>query len=373
MINNIFSKAALMAPVLFGLSAAGFSQTDKINIITTGVPFLRISPDARAGGMGDAGIVSTPDVSSQFYNVSKYAFAEEASGAGLNYTPWLRKLGLQDVYLASAAGYYKLDDNQVISGSLKYFSLGNIQLTDNNGSDISVERPREMSFDVGYSRKLSTRLALGMSLRYINSNLVGNVTTGSTTYKVGNAFAGDIGMYYTTIAEKGSGWTLGAALSNLGTKISYTTDANQKSFLPANIGVGAGYTWVTNEVHKISLNGEINKLLVPSPPVDGTEEDYKKYNQRGVVNGWMSSFDNKAIAYSAGGEYTYDGQFIVRAGYYTDSRTMGKRNYFTTGFGINYSMLGLNFSYLVPSGTGANVNPLANTVRFSLLIYPGKK
>jgi hypothetical protein len=371
--NNIIRKAALLCPIVMGLSSTAFSQNEqKINIVTTAVPFLRISPDARAGGMGETGVVSSPDISAQFYNVSKYAFATEKSGIGMNYTPWLKKLGLQDVYLASLAGYYQLDETQTISGSLRYFSLGNIQLTDQNGNDVSVERPRETSLDFGYSRKLSDRLALGLALRYINSNLVGNFNDGNSSYKVGNAVAGDIGLYYTTLGEKTNGWSFGAALSNLGSKIGYTSNADEKSFLPANLGLGAGYTWVTNEDHKLSVNGEINKMLVPAPPADATEEQYKEYNRKGVVDSWISSFSNKASAYAVGGEYTYIDQFIVRAGYYTDSRNLGKRTYFTAGFGINYSFLGINFSYLVPAGKNANINPLANTMRFSLLIYPGK-
>jgi hypothetical protein len=369
--KRIIKKISTIAPVLMGLSSlTQAQQADKINVITTAVPFLRISPDARAGGMGETGIVSTPDNNSQFYNVAKYPFTTQESGIGFTYTPWLKKLGLNDVYLASAAGYYKLDEMQAVSASLRYFSLGNIQLTDQNGSDLHSQRPREMAIDLGYSRKLSDRLALGMALRYINSNLVGNSTMNGTTYKVGSGFAGDIGLYYTTAKENTTGWNFGAVLSNLGTKIGYTSDVTQKSFLPANFGVGAGYTIVTNDVHKISLNGELNKLLVPAPPANATAEEYEEYNKTAVVSSWLNSFDNKAMAYSAGGEYMYDNQFAVRAGYYSDSRTMGKRNYFTAGFGINYSVLGLNFSYLVPAGKGTDTNPLGNTIRFSLLINP---
>jgi len=371
--KTIIKKISVIAPVLMGISSLVHAQqADKINVVTTAVPFLRISPDARAGAMGDAGIATTPDNNSQFYNVSKYAFATDESGIGFTYTPWLRKVGLKDVYLASASGYYKLDEQQTVSGGLKYFSLGNIQMTDANGNDLTSQNPREFSIDAGYSRKLSDRLAIGLSLRYINSNLVGNSSMNGVNYKTGSGVAGDLGLYYTTARENNTGWSVGAVLSNLGTKIGYTTDADQKSFLPANFGIGAGYTWVTNEDHKISLTGEINKLLVPAPPADATEEEYQKYQQEAVVSSWLKSLDNKAIAYSAGGEYTYKDQFSVRAGYYTDSRAMGKRNYFTTGFGINYSMLGLNFSYLVPSGQGVNTNPLGNTIRFSLLINPGK-
>jgi hypothetical protein len=292
----------------------------------------------------------------------------------MTYTPWLRKLGLKDVYLASAAGYYKLDDQQAISGSLKYFSLGNMQMTDYSGNDLYTTNPREFSVDAGYSRKLSDNLSLGLALRYIHSNLGGNAGTGDNSFKPGNAFAGDLGLYYSKVSEVKSGWSAGAAITNLGSKISYTSAADQKNFLPANIGVGAGYTWVNGDQHRFSLNGEINKLLVPVLAVDATEEEYRKYNEDGLLSSLANSFDNKAMAYSAGAEYVYDKTFALRAGYYSDSRSLGKRNYFTAGAGINYNFLGFNFSYLVPSGKGANVSPLANTVRFSLLInFAGEK
>ncbi len=190
--------------------------------------------------------------------------------------------------------------------------------------------------------------------------------------KPGTAVAGDIGVYYNSFNETGQGWSLGAAFSNLGTKISYTSDATQRNYIPANLGIGVGHTWVTNEVHKISLNGEINKLLVPAPPGYGSDSAaYAKYNSDGVVSGWFKSFSSSAMAYSVGGEYTYNDQFALRLGYYADSRSMGKRNYFTAGVGINYSVLGLNFSYLLPSGNGVNRNPLSNTIRIGLVFNLG--
>ncbi|MGN6531058.1 MAG: type IX secretion system outer membrane channel protein PorV [Ginsengibacter sp.] len=362
----LFTTAALL-----GISSAGIAQqTQKIDIVTTAVPFLRISPDARTGGMGETGIAISPDANAQFYNVARYPFATAKSGLGMTYTPWLKNLGLNDVYLASLAGYYKLDENQAISGSFKYFSLGNLQLTDHNGNDLYTQKPREISVDAGYSRKLSERLSLGLEVRYINSNLVGNSTVNGVTYKTGNAFAADLGLYYTTVKETTGGWSAGAVFSNLGSKISYTSDAGQKSFLPANFGIGAGYTWITNEVHKISVNGEINKLLVAAPPGNGSEEEYRKYNEKGLLNSWVNSLGNKAVAYSAGCEYIYNNQFSARAGYYTDSRNMGKRNYFTTGVGIDYNMFGINFSYLIPSSKSVGLNPLSNTLRFSLVVKP---
>ncbi len=370
---TIFRKAAIISHLVIAFSLSARAQsTEKINIITTAVPFLRISPDAAAGGMGETGVATPADVNAQFYNVAKYAFAERQSGFGFNYVPWLKNLGLNDVYLASAAGYYKLDDYQSISGSLRYFSLGDIQLMDHSGNDLHKENPREMSVDLGYSRKLSDRLSLGVALKYIHSNLVGNSTIGDISYKTGNAFAGDLGLYYTSAHEGIDGWSFGAVLSNLGSKISYTRDADQKSYLPANLGIGAGYSWFIEEDHKLSLTGELNKLLVPTPPVDGTVEDYNVYNEKGVINSWVNSFDNSAMAYSAGMEYSYQGNLALRTGYYSDSRSMGKRNYFTAGLGLNYNMLGINFSYLVPTGNGTNLNPLSNTLRFSLVVYPGR-
>lgn len=375
-----FKRFCLGGALLMGAAFNTNAQNaDRINIVTTAVPFLRISPDARAGGMGDQGISTTADVNSQFYNLAKYPFAKTPYGVSATYTPWLKDLGLNDVYLASMAGYYKLSEEQVISASLRYFSLGNIQFTDALGSDLNTGRPREFGLDLGYSRKLSDKLALGIALRYIYSNLASNAPTSGTAYKAGTAVAGDIGVYYNGANEEGQGWSIGAAFSNLGTKIAYTSDASQRNYIPANLGLGVGHTWVTNEVHKISLHGEINKLLVPAPPVASDDPaDYQKdstafaeYNSNGVVSGWFKSFSNNAMAYSVGGEYTYNDQFSLRAGYYADSRSMGKRNYFTVGVGVNYSVLGLNFSYLLPSGNGVNRNPLSNTIRIGVIFNLG--
>ena len=366
--KNIIKQFSILAPALLGVTLAGNAQqTEKVNIVTSAVPFLRISPDARAGAMGETGIVSSPDANAQFYNVAKYAFASDQSSIGVTYTPWLRKLGLHDVYLASMAGYYKIDENQAVSGSLKYFSLGNLQLTDHNGNDLYTSNPREFSIDAGYSRKLSDQFSLGGALRYIHSNLGGHATSGTSDFKPGNAFAADLGFYYSKATAEKGGWVAGVAITNLGSKISYSSAADQKSFLPANIGLGVGHSWI-NDQHQFSLNGEINKLLVPDLASDATEEDYRKYNQEGIVSSYFSSFSNKAMAYSVGAEYIYDKMFALRAGYYADSRSLGERHYLTAGAGINYSFLGFNFSYLVPSGSGVGVSPLANTVRFSLLM-----
>lgn len=373
-VSSLFAGTLLLAIPFF--SAA----QNTINVVTSAVPFLRISPDARAGGMGDLGVATTADANSQFYNLAKYTFAKQPSGLAMTYTPWLKDLGLNDVYLASLAGYYQLDETQAISGSLRYFSLGNIQFTDNLGNDLNSFRPREFAIDAGYSRKLSDNLSLGVALRYINSNLAGGQAVNGVSYKAGNAVAGDIGLYYNGEGEDGSGFAAGLALTNLGSKISYTSDATQKDFIPANFAVGATYTFVSNEVSKLTFGLDIHKLMVPTPPALGDSLGLVNYRTKGVVGSWFSSFGDapggaaeelKEFSISAGGEFTYNDQFSVRAGYFYENPTKGNRQYFSLGAGIKYSTFGVNLSYLIPSGAGVNRNPLSNTIRFSVLLDLG--
>ena len=354
---------------------------DTINVVTTAVPFLRISPDARAGGMGDLGVATSPDANSPFYNLSKVPFAKNDFGIGLTYTPWLKDLGLNDVYLLAMSGFYKLDDQQAIAASIRYFSLGNIAFTDLSGNDFGEGRPREFGVDFGYTRKLSDRLSLGIALRYIHSNLAGNLVQNSTTYKAGNAVSGDLSMYYTTAKENGEGWNFGVAITNLGTKIGYTNDATQKDYIPANLSLGATYTRVVDENNKITFGMDLHKLLVPTPPRftgDFSTDSalIANYRNKSVVSSWFSSFGDapggfseelKEVQFSLGAEYSYNDQFFVRAGYFYEDKTKGNRKYFTVGLGIKYNVFGLNFSYLVPSGSGVNRNPLSNTLRFGLV------
>ncbi|HEY8690389.1 MAG TPA: type IX secretion system outer membrane channel protein PorV [Chitinophagaceae bacterium] len=364
------------------------AQTNPINVVTTAVPFLRISPDARSGGMGDVGIATAPDANSSFWNQAKIPFAISKASIAVSYTPWLKGLGLNDVYLASVAGYYQLDENQAISSSLRYFSLGNIQFTDALGNDLSTYRPREFGFDVGYSRKLSDKLGLGIALRYINSSLASGTFNGQS-YKAGSAVAGDISLFHdgTGSDPNASGLNWGITLHNLGSKISYTNDATQKDYIPANLGIGIAYTKVFDETSKATFALDINKLLVPTPPVitGNTSTDsanVAKYRNKGVVSSWVSSFGDapgggkeelKEVQVSLGAEYMYNNQFAFRAGYFYEAPTKGNRQYFTIGAGINYNMIGINLSYLIPSGGGVNRNPLANTVRFSLIFNLDKE
>jgi hypothetical protein len=358
------------------------AQTDTVNVVTTAVPFLRISPDARAGGMGDLGVATSPDANSAFWNLAKTPFAKENWGVGLTYTPWLKDLGLNDVYLMALAGYYKFPDEvSAISGSVRYFSLGNITFTNGNGDYYGDGRPREFGVDVGYSRKLSDKIGLGIALRYIHSNLAGNLATPGTAYKPGNTVAGDVSFFYTGLNESGQGWNIGATLTNLGGKIGYTNDATQRDYIPANLALGTTYTKVFDENNKISVGLDFHKLLVPTPPTFTGDQDIDSglvanYRNKGVVSSWFSSFGDapggfseelKEFQISLGAEYSYNDLFFARLGYFYEDKTKGNRKYFTVGVGLKYNVFGLNFSYLVPSGSGVTRNPLSNTLRFGLV------
>jgi hypothetical protein len=371
----------LTAIILLISGFTALKAQEKINVVTTAVPFLRISPDARAGGMGEVGIATAPDANAPFWNLAKTSFNESNGGIALTYTPWLRRLQLNDVYLATLAGYYKLSDDEAIAASIRYFSLGNIQFTDNLGNDFGNFRPREFSFDAGYTRKLSEKIGLGVALRYINSNLAGGQVVNGTTYKAGSTVAGDLSFYYDGKSKEGEGWSLGATLTNLGGKVGYTSDAKQKDFIPANLGLGAAHTWVFDESNKMTFGIDINKLLVPTPPSvtgDRTTDSTSQVNYRNksVVSSWFGSFGDapggfseelQEFQVSGGLEYTYQEQFSLRGGYFYEGKQKGNRKYFTLGAGIKYNVFGLNVSYIVPSGSGINQNPLSNTLRFSLV------
>ena len=353
------------------------AQTGSINIVSTAVPFLRISPDARAGGMGDMSIATTPDANAAFWNLAKVPFAKNKTAVSVNYTPWLKDLGLSDVYLASLAGYHKLNDESAVSTSLRFFSLGNIQLTDFSGNVLNNIRPSEFSIDLGYSRKISDRFSLGVALRYINSRLViGDVGTG-VVYKAGTSVAGDVSMFYNGTDASGAGLTWGVTLSNLGAKIGYTNDARRKDFIPANLGLGVAYNMVMDENNRLMVGMDINKLLVPVVPaatgVFSTDSaNLSNYRSTGVVSSWLKSFGDgtnqlDALQVSLGAEYAYNEQFFVRAGYFHENKTRGNRQYFSVGAGFSMDAFQVNLSYLVPSGSGITRNPLSNTIRVGLV------
>jgi len=367
--------------MLLGGAITVSNAQNKINVVTSAVPFIRITPDARAAGMGDVGIATAPDGNANFANIARTPFSTKKGSVAVNYTPWLRDLSINDVFLASLSGYFKLDDNQAISASLRYFKLGSIQFTDALGNDLSEGKPREFAVDLGYSRKIGKKNALGIAVRYINSSLAsGTYGTNPTNYKAGNTVAGDLHFYHHGAKENGQGFNWGITLSNLGGKISYSSDATQKDFIPANLGIGAAYTKVFDDRNKLTIAVDVNKLLVPTPELDSagnftSNAALNKYRSRGVVSSWFNSFgDSKdaseefqEVNIGAGAEYWYNNQFAFRAGYFYENPNKGNRKYFTVGAGLNYSMFGLNFAYVFPSGSGISRIPMSNTWRFGLL------
>lgn len=353
-------------------------------VINTAVPFLRISPDARSGSMGDAGLALSPDANAVYWNLAKLPFAKNDAGASVTYTPWLTDL-VNDVFMAYLSGYKQLDDNQAIGVSLRYFDLGKVEFTNMYGVDQGKFHPREFSLDGGYSRKLSDNWSLGVALRYIYSNLASGTSIDGVTFKPGQAVAGDISTFYTNEIDYNNGqtatWNFGAAITNLGTKISYSNDVQFKNFLPTNLGLGGSYTQQFDEYNKLTFELDINKLLVPTPDtIDADANQIADYNEQSVVSGIFKSFTDapggfheeiEELMYSVGMEYWYNNLFSVRAGYFNENKHKGDRKYFTLGLGLKYNSLGINFSYLVPSGSGVERNPLSNTLRFSLLFDLG--
>ncbi len=377
-----FNLIAIFLPLLLMAGIMAKAQQPTINVVTTAVPFLRIGPDARAGGLADNGLTTSPDANNMYWNLAKAAFATNKGAFGLNYTPWLKDIGVDDVYLIGASGYYKLDEESAISGGFRFFNLGDIQFTDFFGNPLSTGKPTELCVDLGYSRKLSEKWGIGAALRYINSNLARGLPSSSgVVYQAGNTLAGDLSFYYDGTNEIGKGFKFGAALTNLGGKVSYTNIESEKEYIPANLGVGVGYNLSFEEQHKLMFAVDFNKLLVPTPPVitgdSATDaQNLFDYRNQGVVESWVSSFGDapggfseelQEITFSLATEYSYQDKFFVRAGYYYEHPNKGNRKYATAGVGLNINeTFVIDFSYLIPSGSGTNRNPLSNTLRFGL-------
>jgi hypothetical protein len=365
---------------------------NKVNTITTAVPFLRISTDTRQGGMGDVGIAMAPDAGGAGANAAKMAFIDKDFGFSVSFTPWLKSL-VDDIYLANISGYGKIKDKQTIQASLKLFSLGSINFRDENNNDLGTRKPFEMALDAGYSRKFGEIFSLGVTLRFIYSNLASGLTTNGEVIQTGIAGAGDISwLVHKTFAGKGKmshELYAGMNLSNLGSKITYTSSTT-KDFIPANMGIGLGYVFNANEKHQLGLYFDLNRLLVPTP-ITGTDlySDVSKktikpefdknangvpdYKESSSVQGIFRSFGYapggssekfKENMYSIGLEYMYKKMFGVRAGYYYEHPTKGARQFLTVGATVKYSVASLHLSYLVP--TTSLRNPLDNTFRFTL-------
>ena len=362
------------------------SLLGQINTITTAVPFLMIAPDARAGGMGDNGVATSPDPNSIHWNPAKLAFIDKKVGFSVSYTPWLKAL-VDDISLAYISGYRKFGDDQALAMSLLYFSLGNIDFTDESGNSKGSFKPNEWAIDVAYSRKLGEEFSGGLALRYIYSNLTGGVLlSGSNTQtKAGTSVAADISGFYThelKVGKKDGLLTAGLNISNIGAKMSYS-ETGTKDFIPTNFRLGSGLKVELDKYNTVSFNVDINKLLVPTQPVywpDSTDANGNKViragqdpNAESVASALVSSWSDapggfeeemKEINYSLATEYWYDNQFAIRAGYFHEASTKGNRQFFTVGAGLRYNVFGLDFAYLIPTDQR---NPLENTLRFTLL------
>lgn len=372
--STLLTSSALL---LLGLATVQSAKAedevrDQFNPVRTGVTSLSVAPDARAGGMGDVGAATDPDVHSQYWNPAKIPFTISRAGIAINYTPWLRKL-TTGIALLNAAGYVRLGDYQALSASLRYFTLGEVE----GGENITV-RPYEMSFDAAYSRMLSEKFSAAVGLRYIYSDISGHYDDNSTA---GSAFAADIALYYNTYLMMGQrecqlAW--GLNINNIGSKISYGDDRSY--FIPTNLRLGLSYMIPLNEYNRISISADANKLLVPSMPLQGsdeTDEDYqerldREYYNKSSISGIFTSFGDsergfkgemEEIQWSIGAEYTYNDKFSLRAGYHHESNMQGNRKYATVGVGFRMNVMAIDAGYVIATSAS---NPLDQTLRVSL-------
>lgn len=389
LIKNIFSLS-----IALSLSLQSEAQTTAneagnfLNTITTAVPFLMIGPDSRAGGMGDAGVATSPDASASYWNVSKTAFMKQDKALSVSYTPWLRSL-VPDINLAHLTYTWKLNDRVFLSHALKYFSLGEIAFTDETGNPLQNVNPNELAIDlVGVGYRMSDNFSAGFNFRYIYSNLTAGVSLGGAESKPGHAVAVDLnGMYLKEVelGEYDTDVSFGFNIQNLGNKISYS-ESSEKDFIPMNIKLGGGINLKMDEFNELGFYIDANKLLVPTPPIYAKNADgdlITDANDEYVVESGMNPNVSVATAvfqsfydapggakeefneinWSIGAEYWYDKQFAVRAGYFFENPNKGNRQHFTLGAGLKYNVFTLDFSYLIPTDQR---NPLENTLRFSM-------
>jgi hypothetical protein len=378
LLNNINSVA----------QSGSFGRSTAYNPITTAVPFLLINNDARSAGMGDAGVATSADANAMYWNAAKLAFAQKSMGFSVGYTPWLRQL-VNDMNIAQLTGYYKIRKEDAIGLSFTYFNMGSIQFTDQSGNPIINYTPNEFNVAAAYSRKLSEKMGVSLSLKFIYSNLTGSVSQNvGSEVKPGIAAAADLGWFYKekfVLQGRKTELALGANVSNLGNKMTYT-NADQQDFLPTNLRVGFALTHELDAYNKVSLIADFNKLMVPSPPIYATSTTNGSYiyangqpvilsgqsSNVPMVTGIFQSFTDapggfsselKLINMSGGLEYWYNNIFALRGGFFYENPYAGGREYFTLGAGIRYTSFGVDFAYLAAMSLA---NPLANTLRFTL-------
>jgi len=376
MTSTRYSRLFLFLVMSF-MSQWVMAQVNPIRIQSTAVPFMLISPDARSGGMGNLSLAMSPEANDLFGNTAKLPYLNEDKLFLINYTPWLKDLGVGDVYLASAGFYKKLDNKSSINSSLRFFSLGEIQFTDENSNNIGSQRPSEFSYDFGYSTLLNDKISMGVTLRYIHSRLVSGSFGGlGVNYRAGNTLSGDISMFYKQ-NEDMQGFHAGLLLSNLGGKISYSNETKNKYFIPANLGLGIGYLNKIDADNSIEFGLDINRIMVPANPDNSNAESVNQYFSQSVVSSWFNSFNKKygmplgeSLKASMGIEYNYTNRFFIRGGYFIENnKNLGSMQYVTLGTSFQYQQSKFNISYLVPAGGGITRNPLSNTLRFGTIFY----
>ena len=383
--NKLIGLLVLLSLVIPKINAQEFN-VDDINSITTAAPFLLITPDGRAGGMGDIGVATTSDFNSQHHNPSKVAFNDAEFSVGINFTPWMREL-VNDVYLGGFSVASKIDERSAWATSFKYFTLGEIQLTDDIGTETTVEKPNELALDGTYALKLTENFSMGVTLRYIRSDFALKTVPDSNMETV-NAFSVDLSGYYQG-EEKNYGDFNGIIrggfnIANIGPKVTYV-HGGRENFIPTNMKLGGGFDFILDNYNTVSLNLETTKLLVPTPPYRERNDDGSytiiegKDNDVGFVNGMFQSFNDapggskeelREYTWAIGSEYLYNDVFALRGGYFHEHETKGARQFFTLGAGFKFKATNIDISYLF--NTSNIHNPLENTLRFSLGINLGE-
>lgn len=376
--KHLFLTLFLLIAVIFtAKSQKTYNYIGQFRPITTAVPFLLIAPDARGGSMGDAGVSSEPDAFSMHYNPAKYAFIQKDMGVGISYSPWLRGLA-NDINLAYLTAFKRIDKTSAVATSLRYFSLGSITFTNDNGDIIDNYNPYELAFDATYSRMLTPTLSMAVAGRYIHSNITLGQDVGGQHTKPGNSVAADVALFqrFPVRFDKMDGnFSWGLNISNIGTKISYSNDNTRKDFIPTNLKIGPTLTLNLDDYNQMSFMADFNKLLVPTQSVDSSGVIIAGMDPNvGTMVGMIHSFydapggfreEMAEINFSVGAEYWYAQQFALRGGFFYENVNKGNRKFFTLGAGFRYNILGIDFSYLIPIETQ---NPLEHTLRFSLLI-----
>ncbi len=368
----VLGVSLLLSLSAYAQSSAITGAADSARVITTGVPFLAISPDARSAGMGDVGVAISPDANAVYWNPAKLAFMESDFGMSISFTPWLSTV-VDDMSISYLTGYKKIADGQTLALEMRYFDLGDIQLTNASGGLLNLVSPREFAIGATYALKLSEKLSAGLSARFIHSNLLTGTNVNGSAGRPGISAAADIAVFYTTpivLGAREGSWSFGADISNIGPKITYLSEETA-DFLPTNLRFGTALTTNLDPFNKLTFALDFNKLMVPTPVIDSSGRINPR-NNIGLLQGMFGSFSDAPDGFSeelqefmisTGIEYWYNDLFAVRTGYFHENVNKGARRYFTAGLGLRYQVFGVDFAYMLPRGTN---HPLAQTLRITL-------